>query len=383
MSLLDWTIVIAVMVFAAWGFRQGAVIGISSLIGFVGGTLVGVNVAGRLLESGNDSPYTPLLALATALIVGGILAELALLIGYRLRVRFTSLGARRIDGAMGAVLLAAFAIGVVWVGAAAITQSRANKELRREIRTSTVVKQLNALLPPSGGVLDALSRIDPVPQINGPAPNVSAPDSAVARDPDVQRAAHSTVRVLGTACGYGIEGSGWVADTGLVVTNAHVIAGEIDTTVEPLGNGAPLAAQAVWFDAKNDLAVLYVPGLTTQPLELIPETAKGTSGAVIGYPLNGPLDIQPARIGSTTTVVSDDIYGAGPITRRMTTFRGTVRHGNSGGPIVDEAGRVRTTVFAAKSDSDNTRGYGVPGRQIAETLAQVDINRVVSTGGCT
>ena len=111
MSLLDWTIILGVVVFAAWGFRQGAVIGMSSLIGFIGGTLVGVNVAGRLLESGNDSPYTPLLALAAALLVGGILAEIALLIGYRLRVRFTSLGARRIDGAVGAVLLAAFAIG--------------------------------------------------------------------------------------------------------------------------------------------------------------------------------------------------------------------------------------------------------------------------------
>jgi S1-C subfamily serine protease len=383
MSMLDWTIILGVVVFAAWGFRQGAVIGVSSLIGFVGGTLVGVNVAGRLLENGNDSPYTPLLALAAALLVGGILAEIALLIGYRLRVRFTTLGARRIDGAIGAVLLAAFAIGVVWVGAAAITQSRANKNLRREIRTSAVVKQLNALLPPSTGVLDALSRIDPVPQINGPAPNVSAPDSAVARDPDVQRAAQSTVRVIGSACGYGIEGSGWIASTGIVVTNAHVVAGEVDTTVQLMGEGAQIVAQPIWFDAKNDLSILYAPGLIAPSLELVSETEKGTSGAVIGYPLNGPLDIQPARIGATSTVVSDDIYGGGPITRRMTTFRGTVRHGNSGGPIVDEAGRVRTTVFAAKSDSDNSRGYGVPGPQIAEALAAADINRPVSTGGCT
>jgi S1-C subfamily serine protease len=383
MSLLDWSIVLGIVIFAVWGFRQGAVIGISSLIGFVGGTLVGVNVAGRLLESGNDSPYTPLLALAAALLVGGILAEIALLIGYRLRVRFTSLGARRIDGVIGALLLAAFAIGIVWVGAAAITQSRANKELRREIQASFVVHQLNALLPPSAGVLDALSRIDPVPQINGPAPNVPAPDSAIAGDPDVQRATQSTVRVVGSACGYGIEGSGWVANPGIVVTNAHVVAGETDTAVQMLGNGPQTLAQPIWFDSKNDLAILYVPGLLAPPLELVTDTEKGTSGAIIGYPLNGPLDVQPARIGATTTVVSDDIYGAGPVTRRMTTFRGIVRHGNSGGPIVDDAGRVRTTVFAAKSDSDNTRGYGVPGQQIAQALARADINRPVSTGNCS
>ena len=168
-----------------------------------------------------------------------------------------------------------------------------------------------------------------------------------------------------------------------MVTNAHVVAGELDTTVQSLGTGPQLSAQAIWFDAKNDLAILYVPGLTAPPLQLVTKTEKGTSGAVIGYPLNGPLDIQPARIGSTSTVVSDDIYGGGPITRRMTTFRGMVRHGNSGGPIVDEAGRVRTTVFAAKSDSDNTRGYGVPGEQIAEALGQADVNIPVTTGGCT
>lgn len=383
MSLLDWAIIFGVFAFAAWGFRQGAVIGISSLIGFLGGTLVGVNIAGKLLENGNDSPYTPLLALAAALLAGGILAEIALLIGYRLRVRFTSLGARRIDGAVGALLLAAFAIGIVWVGAAAITQSRANKDLRREIRASAVVKELNAILPPSTGILDAIARIDPVPQINGPSPNVAAPDSAVARDPDVQRAANSTVRVFGSACGYGIEGSGWVASGGIVVTNAHVVAGELDTSVQLQGTGPQIMAQVIWFDTKNDLAVLYAPGLTAQPLQLITETQKGTSGAIIGYPLNGPLDIQPARIGATTTVVSDDIYGAGPITRRMTTFRGVVRHGNSGGPIVDEQGRVRSTVFASKSDSDNTRGYGVPGEQIAEALARADANTPVSTGSCT
>ncbi|MFT4050452.1 MAG: MarP family serine protease [Solirubrobacterales bacterium] len=383
MTLLDWVIVSGVIGFGVWGFRQGAVIGVSSLIGFLGGTIVGVKVAGKLLESGNDSPYTPLLALAAALLAGGLLAELVLAIGYRLRVRFTSLNARRIDGTIGAILLAAFAIGVVWVGAAAITQSRANRELRASIRQSAVIKEINAVLPPSDGILEAIARVDPVPQINGPSANVAAPDSTVAQDVDVRRAAESTVRVTGTACGYGIEGSGWVANMGVVVTNAHVVAGEIDTTVQHMGSGLQLGARVIWFDPKNDLAILYVPGLVATPLKLVTDTEKGTSGAIIGYPLDGPLDIQPARIGATSTVISDDIYGGGPVTRRMTTFRGIVRHGNSGGPIVDADGNVRTTVFAAKSDSDNSRGFGVPGPQIAEALSEANINQPVSTGNCT
>lgn len=383
MTLLDWSIILAVIAFAIWGFNQGAVLGISSLVGFIGGTLVGVNVASRLLENGNDSAYTPLLALVAALVVGGLLAELSMFIGYRVRVRFTSRGANRLDGALGAVLLAAFAVGIVWVGAAAITQSRANQELRREIRASNVIKEINAVLPPSKGILEAIARIDPVPQINGPSANVGPPPPAIASDPDVLRAAQSTVRVLGTACGYGIEGSGWVASGGVVVTNAHVVAGEIDTSVQQLGAGPQLSARVVWFDPKNDLAILYAPGLLVQPLQLIPETEKGTPAAVIGYPLNGPLKISPARIGATSTVISDDIYGSGPVTRRMTTFRGEVRHGNSGGPIVDENGIVRSTVFAAKSESDNQSGFGVPGQQIAEALSKIDINTPVATGNCT
>jgi S1-C subfamily serine protease len=383
MSLLDWSIVFGIVAFAFWGFRQGAVLGVSSLVGFAGGTLVGVKVAGKLLESGNDSPYTPLLALVAALVTGGLLAELVLAVGYRLRVRFTSRGADRFDGALGAVLLAAFAVGIVWVGAAAIVQSRSNKDLRRQIRTSAVIKEINAVLPPSGGILEAISRIDPVPQIKGPSANVPPPSPAIAQAPGVIRAAQSTVRVLGTACGYGIEGSGWVAGGGVVVTNAHVVAGELDTTVQQTGSGLQLRAQVVWFDPKDDIAVLYAPGLIVQPLRLVTDSPKALSTAIIGYPLNGPLVISPARLGATSTVIADDIYGGGPITRRMTTFRGLVRHGNSGGPIVDAEGNVRSTVFAAKSDSDNTRGFGVPGEQIAEALAQMNVNAPVSTGTCT
>lgn len=383
MTFLDWAILFVIFAFAVWGFRQGAVIGVSSMLGFIAGTVVGVNVAGKLLENGGDSPYAPLLALASALLVGGLVAEIVLAIGYRLRVQFTSLNARRLDGGAGAVLLGLFAVGMVWLVAAALVQSRADKNLRATIRDSVVIKQINALLPPSSGLLDALARIDPVPQINGPAPNVTAPDSAMARDPEVAKAAESTVRVLGTACGYGVEGSGWMSDRGLVVTNAHVVAGQQDTVVQLQGVGPEIRASVVWFDDKNDLALLNAPGLIARPLPLVTESEKGTSAAIIGYPLNGPLDIQPARLGSTTTVISDDIYGSGPITRRMTTFRGFVRHGNSGGPIVDADGNVRSTVFAAKSDSDNTRGYGVPGKQIREALDTANPSTPVPTGNCT
>ncbi|MFY9265387.1 MAG: MarP family serine protease [Solirubrobacterales bacterium] len=381
MTILDWSIVLFVFSLGAWGFRQGAVIGVSSLVGFAGGIWLGTQLAGRLLQEGNSSPYAPVFALAAALIVGAVIAELTVAMGFRFRVLFTSRTAQRIDGAMGTILLASFALGIVWVGAAAIAQSRANYGLRKNVRQSAVVRQLNQVLPPSGSLLNALARIDPVPSITGPSANVAAPDSAIARDPDVQRAAASTVRVLGTACGYGVEGSGWIAAPSLVVTNAHVVAGQSDTSVQPLGEGPTFRAAVVWFDSRNDLALLSAPGVGASPLALETTTPKGTSGAIIGYPLNGPLDIEPARIGVTQHAITDDIYG-GTTTRAMTSFRGRVEHGNSGGPVVDENGAVRTTVFASDSRSDGRRGYGVPAKTIRSALGSVDTSRAVSTGAC-
>ncbi|MBI4898077.1 MAG: MarP family serine protease [Actinobacteria bacterium] len=382
MTLLDLLILIFVVALAVRGFRHGAVIGVSSLLGFLGGVWIGTRLAGKLLTEGNQSPYAPLLALSAALVVGMIIGELALSLGFKVRVRFTSHVARRVDGTIGALLLGAFGLGLVWVGAAAVMQSRAGGDLRDGFRRSVVVKRLNAIMPPSSGLLDVLARVDPLRQIKGPSTNVPAPDPAVPNNPNVRLAAASTVRVSGTACGYGVEGSGWVGDTGLVVTNAHVVAGQSDTIVQPGGFGPAVPATTVWFDSRNDLALLSVPGLTVAPLQLRTDTRKGLSAAIIGYPLNGPLDVEPARIGVTQQAISDDIYGGGPITRLMTSFRGLVRHGNSGGPIVDEDGFVRGTVFASQSGSDDRRGYGVPGKVVREALDSADRTVAVSTGAC-
>lgn len=383
MTLVDLIIIGFVAMLAAWGFRQGAVMGVSSLVGFMSGVYLGTRLANSLLEGGNASPYAPLFALAAALILGTVVAELSVALGFRLRVKFTSHTARRVDGTLGAVLLGAFGLMIVWVGAAALNQTRMADDLRTNVRRSALIKELNAVLPPSGPLLSAISRIDPVPSISGPSTNVAAPDPGTAGDPDVRAAAYSTVRVLGTACGYGVEGSGWVAAPGLIVTNAHVVAGQADTTVQPGGSGPSFSATTVWFDSRNDLALLSAPAISVMPLAMIPGTEKGTSAAIIGYPLNGALTISSARIGGTQSAISDDIYGNGPITRKMTSFRGLVRQGNSGGPLVDADGRVRSTVFASQSGSDNRRGYGVPGTIIRDALDQVNPGVPVSTGACT
>jgi S1-C subfamily serine protease len=222
-------------------------------------------------------------------------------------------------------------------------------------------------VPPSGPLLNVLRRIDPRQVVRGPEANVGPPDPALADDPDVQRAGASTMKVLGTACGLGVEGSGWVAGSELVVTNAHVVAGEDDTTVTS-PEGDELDAEAVHYDPANDLAVLRVPGLGLPALELDDSPQKGTPAVVLGYPENGPLTATPARLGRTGEVISEDSYGRGPVRREMTPFRGAVRSGNSGGPAVDDDGQVLTTVFAASVGDGPPSGLGVPNGVVAEAL---------------
>jgi S1-C subfamily serine protease len=161
----------------------------------------------------------------------------------------------------------------------------------------------------------------------------------------------------------------------VVVTAAHVVAGEDDTTVTTPAGGS-LAARAIAFDARNDIAVLRVPGLSLRPLRLV-DPRPGTPVAIVGYPHNGPLDVAPGRIGGTSTVFAQDAYGR-PTRRTITSLSGDIRQGDSGGPAVDASGAVQTTVFAARAEGDG--GYGVPSSIVRRTLASA--STTVSTGRC-
>ena len=381
MTPVDWIIVGFTLLMALWGWAQGLIVGALSLVGFAGGAMLGARIGPLLLSEGSRSPYAPLIALVAALAVGGILASGLELLGFHLRGR---LGDRLgvLDGAGGAVLVACLGLGIIWIAGAVALQTPGARELREPIQRSAILGSLNDHLPPSGPILKALARFDPFPRIQGPTPNVRSPDAGIARDADVRRAGQSVVRVLGTACGLGVQGSGWVADGGLVVTNAHVVAGQDDTTVQLGGEGEQLDAQAVHFDARNDLAVLRVPAVEGVPaLTLRVNARPGTSAAIVGFPENGSLDVQPGRLGQTSTVTTQDAYGRGPVRRRITSLRGLVRSGNSGGPMVDGRGRVVTTIFAATVADSGRTGFGVPDSVVRDALAASDAP--VSTGPCS
>jgi S1-C subfamily serine protease len=378
---LDWLIVVFAALLALFGFRRGFIVAVLSFGGFAIGSFIGTRLGPLLLREGSSSPYAPAFGLVGALLAGAILASGFEGLGFRLRRTLVLPGLGVLDGALGALLSAALGLAIAWILAAVVVQTAGTAHLRADIQRSAILRELNEMLPPTGPILNVLASLDPLPSISGPLPNVPSPPAAIVRNPGVRAASRSVVRVLGTACGLAIEGSGWVAEPGVVVTNAHVVAGEHDTTVEVDGREPQLSAYAIAFDPTDDIAVLRVPGLSLPSLTLLDSPASGRAGAILGYPENGSFDARPGRIGITQKIITDDAYGRGPVARLLTPLRGLVRPGNSGGPLVDRQGHVLTTVFASTTGGGPAGGYGVANVTVSQVLAGA--GRMVGTGECS
>jgi uncharacterized membrane protein required for colicin V production len=208
---LDWIIVALTLAAAFAGYAQGFVVGAATLAGFAGGLFLGGRLGAAVTESGSQSPYAPLFALGGALLGGLLLGSLMETVGHGMRRRVSIPGLGVVDGMGGALLSGAVALGLAWLAGAVALQTPGARTFRDEIQRSTILRTLNHALPPSGPVLNALARFDPFPRIDGPSAGVPAPRAAIARDADVQQAARGVVKIQGTACGLGVEGSGWIA----------------------------------------------------------------------------------------------------------------------------------------------------------------------------
>lgn len=374
MTAVDWVALVLVLLAAAGGAVQGFVWSGLSLAGLVVGAILGGRLAPVVLAHGSSSRYAPLVALGGAIALSVGFELIGSTLGAVIRSRERTRRLRNLDSVGGVVAGALVGLVVVWVLGAMALQLPGQTQFREAVQRSAVLRQLNSIVPPRT-LLNALARIDPFPTLAGPPLPAGPVDPRVLARPGVQHAAPSVVRVLGTACGLGVEGTGWVAANGLVVTAAHVVAGESDTSI--VTRTGTLTAQAVAFNPHDDVAVLRVPGLTERPLRLV-DPRPGTPVAVVGYPENGPLAAVPGRIGTTATVLAPDAYGRGPVSRSVTSLSGDVRHGDSGGPSVDAAGAVEAMVFAARASGGG--GYGVPASIVRRALARA--RGPVSTGPC-
>lgn len=380
MAALDILIALFVLLAVLRGTRTGFLAGVFSLVGVVVGASLGSRVASSLVTNGDNPIYgvgVTLISVVAFAVLGEILARL---VGGSLRNRLSNPASTTLDNLGGGALGLVLSLVFVWAVGVLALQSPPLAGLRPAVEESRILRSLEARMP-AGLLTQAVAELDPLPEIQGPDPDVAPPEAGIVSDPDVRSAAGRTVRVTGVACGYGVEGSGWVVARNLVVTNAHVVAGEIVTRVQPGGMGPSRRAEVVVFDDKNDVAILRVAGLGLDPMPLARPKA-GEATAVLGFPENGPLDIRPARTGTTQRVISGDAFNPGPVERTVTSFRVYVRPGNSGGPVVNGDGEVVATVFASRADSDNA-GYGVPSTLVQQTVELAEERRnPVTTKEC-
>lgn len=366
MTGVDKIALVVIAVTAFGGFRQGLVGTVLSLGGLVLGAVLGARLAPHVLAGDATSWRTPAAAVAGALVGAVVVQSLAAIAANVVRGGLSVVPPLRILDSLGGIAAGAvWGAALVWVGGAALVQLPWFPTARRDVQRSEILQRLNEIAPPRT-VLRALGRIDPFLSIAGPRAPSEPPDPQVLAQPAVRQAEGSVLRVTATACGFGVEGTGWVARPQLVVTAAHVVAGGEDIQV------AGRSAEAWIVDRDGDVAVLRVPALAARPLAMAPPQS-GTPVAILGYPENGPFDARAGRIGATAGGI------LGGHLRTVTAISGLIRPGNSGGPAVDRAGAVRTTVFAKRKGSEG--GFGIPDTVVRRALERA--RGPVPTGDCS
>ena len=374
-TLADVIVIAWVAISALVGFRRGLAAQALALGGFAAGAWVGSRLAPHALSASARVDWAPVAALVGAIACGALAQMATAPIASLLRRRVLLGPLATIDGAGGMVVGAALGLGVAWLLAVTALQ-QPEFGLRRAVQASAILPRLVHWLP-AQSLLDAIARFDQLPVIAGhgvdslPPPDRSAPVS-----PAVRQAEHSVLIVEGTSCGLTLQGSGWVVRPGLVVTNAHVVAGEHDTQV--ITHEGTLAAHPVYVSAAHDIALLRVPGLRERPLAMRAQTPRGAGVALVGYPGGGPLTAAPGRIGSPVVVVTRNAYDQGFVQRTVVPLRGSVRHGDSGGPVLDWRGRVAAMMFAAAETGGG--GYGVTVADIEQALGSMAPS--ANTGPC-
>lgn len=390
-SIVDLVLVLLIVVFAINGYRQGLLVGLLSFVGFFGGALLGLQVgpwlAGRFASDGARLVVS-LLAVFGLAVIGQALTSF---LGGRLRTAIRSHVARRLDDVGGAVVSTVAVLLVVWLVAVPLGSS-SMPWLARSVRSSAILGTVNRVMPAQAQALsDALrDTVDTrgFPDVLGDlAPTqvreVSAPNEQLAASPVVQNARRSVVKVRGSApsCSRSIEGSGFVYSTDRVMTNAHVVAGTRSVVVE--AGGTRHSAKVVVYDPARDLAVLYSPGLGVPPLRFAARQAiSGSDAIVVGFPLDGPFDSQPARIRELRDLPGRDIYDSAKIDREIYTIRALVRSGNSGGPLLSADGAVLGVVFAAAADVTDTGFALTAGEASSVATAGISSSDGVSTQRC-
>jgi S1-C subfamily serine protease len=389
-NLLDWLLLAVVLAYAVSGYWQGFIAGAFATAGLLVGGLAGILLVPRLLGTAVPSLWVSLAALFVVLVCASFGQAVLQFAGARMREHIRWQPARALDAVGGAALSTAAVLVVAWALGVAVSGARL-PWASAEVHESRVLARVDRVIPPSA--VDALNSFNDVvgssffprylePFAKERIVEVRQPPARIAADPDVVRARASVYKVRGESeCGRGVEGSGFLYAPGRVMTNAHVVAGVRRPHV--LVGDREVPARVVYYDSDTDVAVLTVAGLGGQPLRFDRSGRPGQAAAVLGYPQDGPYDVQAARIRGQQRLRSPDIYDEGTVVREVYSLRSLVRAGNSGGPLVSSSGRVLGVIFAA-SVTDTDTGYALTAAQVAPAAAEgLTRQSAVGTGACT
>ncbi|TFV79088.1 MarP family serine protease [Blastococcus sp. CT_GayMR20] len=392
MSVVDLVLIALALLFALSGFRQGLLVSSSSILGFLGGAVLGAQLSGPVADRIDGSSVTRVFAALVVVLAGALLGQiLAGAVGRAIRSHVTWEPAKMVDSVAGAVVSSAAVLLVAWMVASPLASSPF-PQVSSQVRQSALVQAVDAAVPDGvrnvydnlreaidrRGLPDVLDPLTPT-QVR----DVPAPDDALTASPVVASVQGSVVKVTGIApsCSRQIDGSGFVYHPERVMTNAHVLAGVTDPVV--IAEGEEYDATPVYVDELTDVAVLAVPGLPTVPLTFTPERAESGDDAIImGYPGGGPFYVGPARVRQGGEISGPDFRDTQNVERDVYALFGSVRSGNSGGPLFDTEGRVLGVVFASAIDDPNT-GYALTAQEVAPAAtAGSRTSAEVTTGPC-
>ena len=361
-DVLDLVLVAAAVLFAVSGYRQGFVVGLLAFLGFLGGGVVGAKLAPVLATGPLHSLPVGVVALGTVILLASLGQILATLVGGGLRRRLVWRPLRRVDNIAGAMISVVSLLLVAWLVGQALA-SAPFPQVASQVRRSAVIDAVDQTIPVGGqrffrsfrqlvgehGFPEVFGGLAPTQVID-----VDPPDPALANSQAVLVARPDVLKITGVAssCARRIEGTGFVFAPGRVMTNAHVVAGVSDPQVQ-VGENL-LKAQVVLYDPDRDIAVLYLPGLARTPLRFAGPEVSGAGAVVVGYPNDGAFRADPARVRGTQKARGPDIYQQRTVVREIYALRARVQPGNSGGPLLDSAGRVLGVVFAAAADDAQT-----------------------------
>ncbi|MEU3412759.1 MULTISPECIES: MarP family serine protease [unclassified Streptomyces] len=397
MNVLDILLLVAAVWFAVVGYRQGFVVGILSVTGFLGGGLLAVYTLPVIWDAmtGKEEVGTTaaVVAVVVVIVCASVGQALTTHLGNKLRRHITWSPARALDATGGALVNVVAMLLVAWLIGSALAGTTL-PTLGKEVRGSKVLLGVSRALPEQADTwfadFSSVLAQNGFPQVfspfaDEPIKDVRPPDPALAGSTVAQRAQRSIVKVTGTAqsCGKVLEGSGFVFADRRVMTNAHVVGGVDAPRVQIGGEGPKYDAKVVLYDWERDIAVLDVPDLRATALRFTREDAAGGDGAIVaGFPENGAYDVRAARVRGRITANGPDIYHRGTVRRDVYSLYAVVRQGNSGGPLLTPDGEVYGVVFAKSLDDADT-GYALTADEIRADIERGrTANEQVGTDSC-